>query len=113
LSILLPGKHIPANARACVSPLTDRPCHAWRYAIDAGRIEQELDLSPAQDFACGLLRALTCILDNKTWWRGRREPLYRDWMEMPYETCALIGSGMIIYTCIIPAFDNLPASSLL
>ena len=113
MSTLLPGKHIPANARACVSPLTDRPCHDWRYAIDAGRIEQELGFSPAQDFACGLLRTITCIPDNKTWWWGQSWTTLSRLDGGAILDFALIGTGSITDTCIIPAVDNLPASSLL
>ncbi len=38
-----------------VTPVTDRPCHDWRYAIDAGRIEQKLGFSLEHGVASGLL----------------------------------------------------------
>ncbi len=48
-----------SSCAALVTPVKDRPCHDWRYAIDAGRIEQELGFSTAQGLASGLLGTLT------------------------------------------------------
>ncbi len=45
----------------------DRPGHDQRYAIDAGKIQQQLGWSPQQDFAAGLERTVRWYVENKDW----------------------------------------------
>ncbi len=49
--------------------VTDRAGHDWRYAIDAGKIMQELGYAPAETFETGLSRTLDWYLGNEAWWR--------------------------------------------
>jgi dTDP-glucose 4,6-dehydratase len=45
----------------------DRPGHDQRYAIDAGKIERELDWTPAETFASGLRKTVLWYLNNRNW----------------------------------------------
>lgn len=63
---LRPGlAHAPC--RQLISFVTDRPGHDRRYAIDASKIERELDWRPRHDFASGLEETVAWYLDNPRW----------------------------------------------
>lgn len=47
--------------------VTDRPGHDQRYAIDATKIEQELNWTPEETFATGLRKTVEWYLDNREW----------------------------------------------
>jgi dTDP-glucose 4,6-dehydratase len=47
----------------------DRPGHDARYAIDPGRIRQELGWRPSLTVEEGLERTVQWYLDNEAWWR--------------------------------------------
>lgn len=63
--------------RELISFVTDRPGHDHRYAIDAGRISDELGWAPSVDFEDGLTRTVRWYLDNEAWWRPILEGRYR------------------------------------
>jgi len=48
--------------------VTDRPGHDVRYAIDASKIEKELDWTPIETFESGIRKTVIWYLENKTWW---------------------------------------------
>ncbi|MCK0168686.1 dTDP-glucose 4,6-dehydratase [Jannaschia sp. S6380] len=52
-----------------VTFVADRPGHDARYAIDAGRIHEELGWRPSVTLAEGLERTVRWYLDNEAWWR--------------------------------------------
>jgi dTDP-glucose 4,6-dehydratase len=56
-----------SSRRDLVTFVTDRPGHDLRYAIDAGRIHQELGWQPSCTFAQGLRRTVEWYLANQTW----------------------------------------------
>jgi dTDP-glucose 4,6-dehydratase len=49
--------------------VTDRPGHDFRYAIDSGKIETELDWKQSVDFERGLAATVDWYLQNEDWWR--------------------------------------------
>ena len=49
--------------------VTDRPGHDRRYAIDPGRIREELGWRPSVTLAEGLARTVAWYLANEDWWR--------------------------------------------
>ena len=47
----------------------DRPGHDQRYAINAGKIQRELDWLPEETFASGIRKTLHWYLNNPAWWQ--------------------------------------------
>jgi dTDP-glucose 4,6-dehydratase len=73
------------NATASlITMVKDRPGHDWRYAIDASRIEHDLGFTPEHDFASGLRKTVTWMLENEDWWRAILDDSYRDWIDEQY-----------------------------
>ncbi|MCM2563858.1 dTDP-glucose 4,6-dehydratase [Lutimaribacter sp. EGI FJ00015] len=51
----------------------DRPGHDARYAIDAGRIRDELGWRPSVTVEEGLEKTVQWYLDNEAWWRALQD----------------------------------------
>jgi len=64
--------------------VADRPGHDRRYAIDAGKIRDELGYAPQRSFAQGFAATLDWYLTNEAWWRGVLDGSYRDWVATNY-----------------------------
>lgn len=47
--------------------VTDRPGHDRRYAIDAGKIREQLSWEPRQSFHSGLEQTVRWYLENRSW----------------------------------------------
>ena len=60
-----------------ISFVKDRPGHDLRYAIDAGRIRDELGWTPQESFEAGLEKTVRWYLENRRWWQRVREGGYR------------------------------------
>jgi dTDP-glucose 4,6-dehydratase len=56
-----------SSRRDLVTFVTDRPGHDLRYAIDAGRIHQELGWQPSRTFAQGLRQTVEWYLAHQAW----------------------------------------------
>ncbi|PAX09209.1 dTDP-glucose 4,6-dehydratase [Sphingomonas lenta] len=52
-----------------IAYVADRPGHDKRYAIDAGRIRDELGWEPRETFETGIEKTVRWYLDNEAWWR--------------------------------------------
>lgn len=67
----------PMNNRAKYNSLiefvADRPGHDFRYAIDASKINEELNWKPSQTFEEGIKKTVHWYLENRWWW----EPLLK------------------------------------
>lgn len=59
--------------RDLITFVADRPGHDARYAIDASKIERELDWRAQDTLGTGLRRTVRWYLDNEAWWRPLRE----------------------------------------
>jgi dTDP-glucose 4,6-dehydratase len=57
-----------AGFSSLITYVTDRPGHDVRYAIDASKIEKELDWTPEESFETGIRKTVEWYLNNKTWW---------------------------------------------
>ena len=57
--------HSPCNS--LITFVKDRPGHDQRYAIDATKIQTDLDWTPQEVFESGLERTIQWYLDNNTW----------------------------------------------
>ncbi len=49
--------------------VTDRPGHDLRYAINAGKIRDELGWEPSEDTRSGFRKTVEWYLSNEGWWR--------------------------------------------
>jgi dTDP-glucose 4,6-dehydratase len=47
----------------------DRPGHDARYAIDASKIQRELDWAPRETFESGMRKTVSWYLQNPQWWQ--------------------------------------------
>lgn len=59
-----------------ITYVTDRPGHDYRYAIDAGRIENELGWRAEETFESGIDKTVRWYLDNSAWWQPLRNKVY-------------------------------------
>jgi dTDP-glucose 4,6-dehydratase len=55
--------------RNLIAFVADRPGHDLRYAIDCGKIRDELGWRPRESFDSGLAKTVRWYLDNRTWWQ--------------------------------------------
>lgn len=55
----------------------DRPGHDHRYAIDATKLELELDWRAQETFETGLEKTVRWFLSNRPWWQGILDRGYR------------------------------------
>ena len=51
-----------------ITYVKDRPGHDVRYAIDASKIEKELNWTPKETFETGMRNTVEWYLNNKVWW---------------------------------------------
>jgi len=71
--------------REQIAYVADRPGHDRRYAIDAGKIEQELGWKPAETFATGIRKTVQWYLDNQDWVSNVQSGAYRTRVEKNYQ----------------------------
>lgn len=57
------------NYKDLITFVKDRPGHDVRYAIDATKIERELDWTPKETFETGMRKTVKWYLENEKWWR--------------------------------------------
>jgi dTDP-glucose 4,6-dehydratase len=62
----------------------DRPGHDRRYAVDATKIERELDWRPSESFETGIRKTIRWYLDNEAWVEDVSSGAYRDWIAAQY-----------------------------
>jgi len=63
----------------------DRPGHDRRYAIDAGKLERELDWRPLETFETGIRKTVQWYLANGAWVENVTSGAYREWTEKQYQ----------------------------
>jgi len=56
--------------RRLITFVADRPGHDRRYAIDASKLEQELDWRAEENFESGIAKTVQWYLSQKPWWRA-------------------------------------------
>jgi len=64
----------------------DRPGHDRHYAINAGKIRDELGWTPQERFDTGLRRTVRWYLDNHAWVQSVISGDYRNWLDLNYST---------------------------
>ncbi|MEP6224460.1 MAG: dTDP-glucose 4,6-dehydratase [Lentilitoribacter sp.] len=70
--------------RELITYVTDRPGHDRRYAIDATKIEKELDWRPTETFETGIRKTVQWYLNNFQWVKQIISGDYRNWVEKHY-----------------------------
>jgi dTDP-glucose 4,6-dehydratase len=65
-----------APHRRLISFVADRPGHDQRYAIDASKLETELQWRAHETFATGLEKTVRWYLENQAWWTPLRKEVY-------------------------------------
>ena len=73
-----------ASYTAQISYVKDRPGHDRRYAIDASKIERELDWRPVETFDTGIRKTVQWYLANPEWVAHVQSGAYRDWVQTQY-----------------------------
>jgi dTDP-glucose 4,6-dehydratase len=70
--------------QAQIAFVADRPGHDRRYAIDASKVERELDWRPAETFESGMRKTVQWYLQNPDWVSNVASGAYRDWIDRQY-----------------------------
>jgi dTDP-glucose 4,6-dehydratase len=70
--------------RNLITFVKDRPGHDRRYAIDAGKIKDELGWEPSVTFEEGMRRTVGWYLDQTEWIAGVVDGSYQDYYERMY-----------------------------
>jgi len=70
--------------RELITYVKDRPGHDRRYAINATKIETELNWRPAETFETGIRKTVEWYLDNADWVEQVISGDYRQWVERQY-----------------------------
>jgi len=73
-------------SRQRITFVKDRPGHDRRYAIDAHKIEQELNWKPKQSFESGIRETVRWYLEHEDWVREVTSGSYRQWMATQYSS---------------------------
>tara|TARA_B110000879_G_C11183025_1_gene519596 strand:+ start:6040 stop:7107 length:1068 start_codon:yes stop_codon:yes gene_type:complete len=66
-----------SNYSDLINFVEDRPGHDTRYAIDASKIQKELEWIPEESFESGLRKTILWYLDNRIWWERVLSEEYR------------------------------------
>ena len=82
LDTLKPRAH--GSYREQITFVRDRPGHDRRYAIDARKLERELNWKPAETFETGLRKTVEWYLENQEWVADVMSGAYRDWVDVNY-----------------------------
>jgi dTDP-glucose 4,6-dehydratase len=70
--------------RQLVTFVKDRPGHDRRYAMDASKLERELNWQPQETFASGIRKTVLWYLEHADWVRAVTSGSYRQWMAKHY-----------------------------
>ena len=63
--------------RDLISFVQDRPGHDLRYAINCGKLKNELGWAPQENFESGLRKTVEWYLNNRQWWERILSGAYR------------------------------------
>lgn len=63
--------------REQINFVADRPGHDFRYAIDASKLQRELNWVPQESFSSGMEKTVSWYLANEKWWQDILSGAYR------------------------------------
>ena len=81
---LLEESYPGTNFHNLITYVQDRPGHDRRYAIDATKIERELDWKPVETFATGIRKTIQWYLNNRQWVTDVQTGAYQEWINTHY-----------------------------
>jgi dTDP-glucose 4,6-dehydratase len=67
-----------------ITYVNDRPGHDRRYAIDASKIEHELNWKPEESFETGMRKTIEWFLSNDQWIEAATGASYQQWVATNY-----------------------------
>lgn len=67
-----------------ITYVKDRPGHDRRYAIDASKIERELNWKPEESFETGMRKTIEWYLSNDQWIEAVTGAAYQEWVATNY-----------------------------
>ncbi len=70
--------------RKLLTFVKDRPGHDRRYAMDASKIEHELNWRPKETFETGIRKTVNWYLHHESWVRDVTSGSYRQWIQKHY-----------------------------
>jgi dTDP-glucose 4,6-dehydratase len=70
--------------RSLIRYVTDRPGHDRRYAIDSGKITEQLGYRPSVDFSEGMRGTIDWYVKNRGWWERIKTGAYLDYYGKMY-----------------------------
>ncbi|HRE15590.1 MAG TPA: GDP-mannose 4,6-dehydratase, partial [Rhodocyclaceae bacterium] len=73
-----------SNYAELITYVTDRPGHDRRYAINAGKIEEELGWRPSETFESGFAKTVHWYLEHRDWVDNVTSGAYRQWLDHHY-----------------------------
>ena len=68
-----------------ITYVQDRPGHDQRYAIDATKIERELNWKPAETFDTGIKKTVAWYLSHQDWVKNVTSGEYKKWVNKNYQ----------------------------
>lgn len=74
--------HVPHSH--LITYVQDRPGHDQRYAIDASKIQKELNWVPEETFDSGIRKTVEWYLGNQLWVEHVKSGSYQNWIEQNY-----------------------------
>lgn len=81
---LLEASYPSSTFHNLITYVKDRPGHDRRYAIDATKIERELNWKPIETFETGIRKTIQWYLDNQQWIADVQTGAYREWLVKNY-----------------------------
>ena len=81
---LLEASYPGSTFHNLITYVKDRPGHDRRYAIDATKIERELNWKPTETFETGIRKTIQWYLDNQQWITDVQTGAYREWLVKNY-----------------------------
>ena len=81
---LLKESYPDTDFHSLIKHVDDRPGHDRRYAINATKIERELNWRPAETFASGIRKTIHWYLNNQQWVTDVQTGAYQEWISKNY-----------------------------
>jgi len=76
-SVLDELRPVSKNYSSLITHVTDRPGHDMRYAIDASKINRELNWEPVETFHTGIRKTIEWYLNNAEWCKHVQDGTYQ------------------------------------